>query len=85
MISSDRDEAARARALRLLGCPVKAAPLAGVGVILATAMDPTRFPTGVRAGIGATESSDRSWREARTSLRFTTPRQPVVHYTGLGR
>ena len=112
-ISADSDEAARARALRLLGfaadlplhvvavrsqlpldqvggliCParpVKAAPLADVGVILATTVDQARFPTGaVRAGIGAAESPDRSWREARTALRFTTPRQPVVHYDSLG-
>ncbi|MEV0370171.1 helix-turn-helix domain-containing protein [Streptomyces sp. NPDC050636] len=111
-ISADSDEAARARALRLLGfaadlpvrvvavrsqlpldqigglvCParpVKAAPLADVGVILATTVDQARFPAGVRAGIGAAESPDRSWREARTALRFTTPRQPVVHYDGLG-
>ncbi|MGW7359245.1 hypothetical protein ACWGI0_22105 [Streptomyces sp. NPDC054802] len=83
-ISADSDEAARARALRLLGfagdrpahvvavrsrlpldrigglvCPagpVKAAPLAGVGVILATTLDPERFPAGVRAGIGAPEA-----------------------------
>ncbi|GAA2542328.1 MULTISPECIES: PucR family transcriptional regulator [Streptomyces] len=112
VISSDSDEAARARALRLLGfaaglplrvvavrsrlpldrlggllCParpVKAAPLADVGVILATAVDPARFPAGVRAGIGAAASPDRSWREARTALRFTTPREPVVHYDALG-
>ncbi|WP_436761534.1 PucR family transcriptional regulator [Streptosporangium sp. V21-05] len=112
VISSDSDEAARARALRLLGfaadlpirviavrsrrpldqvgglvCPtrpVKAAPLAGVGVILATTMDPSRFPAGVRAGIGSAESPDRSWREARTALRFTTPRRPVVHHDDLG-
>ncbi|MEU4409973.1 helix-turn-helix domain-containing protein [Streptosporangium sp. NPDC023963] len=112
VISSDSDEAARARALRLLGfaadlpirviavrsrrpldqvggliCPnrpVKAAPVAGVGVILATTMDPTRFPAGVRAGIGAAESPDRSWREARTALRFTTARRPVVHHDDLG-
>ncbi|WP_309064031.1 helix-turn-helix domain-containing protein [Streptomyces sp.] len=112
VISSDSDEAARARALRLLGfaaglplrvvavrtrlpldrlggllCParpVKAAPLADVGVILATAVDPARFPVGVRAGIGAAASPDRSWREARTALRFTTPREPVVHYDALG-
>ncbi|MER5650516.1 helix-turn-helix domain-containing protein [Streptosporangium sp. NPDC002524] len=112
VISSDSDEAARARALRLLGfaadlpirviavrsrrpldqigglvCParpVKAAPVAGVGVILATTMDPARFPAGVRAGIGAAESPDRSWREARTALRFTTPRRPVVHHDDLG-
>lgn len=111
-ISAGSDEAARARALRLLGfaaslpvrvaalrsqlpldqvaglvCParlVKAAPLAGVGVILATTIDPARFPAGVRAGIGAAESPDRSWPQARTALRFATPRQPVVHYDGLG-
>ncbi|HEX6353365.1 helix-turn-helix domain-containing protein [Actinophytocola sp.] len=112
VISADSDEAARARALRLLGfgadlpirviavrsprpldqvggliCPahpVKAAPLADVGVILATTVDATRFPAGVRAGIGAADSPARSWREAHTALRFTTPRQPVVHYAGLG-
>ena len=111
-ISADSDQAARARALRLLGfaadlpvrvaavrsqlpldqvgglvCParpVKAAPLADVGVILATTLDPARFPSGVRAGIAAADSPDRSWRQARTALRFTTPRQPVVHYTDLG-
>ncbi|MBG0826622.1 helix-turn-helix domain-containing protein [Planomonospora sp. ID67723] len=112
VISSDSDEAARARALQLLGfaadlpvrvvavrsrlpldqigglvCParlVKAAPIADAGVILATTVDPARFPAGVRAGIGAADSPDRSWREARTALRFTTPRQPVVHYDSLG-
>jgi len=112
VISADSDEAARARALRLLGfaahlpvrviavrsqlpldqvgilvCParpVKAAPIAGVGVILATTVDSARFPAGARAGIGAAESPDRSWREARTALRFTTSRQPVVHHDDLG-
>jgi hypothetical protein len=112
VISSDSDDAARARALRLLGfasdlpvhvvavrsqlsldqvgglvCParlVKAAPLADVGVLLATTVDPARFPAGVRAGIGAAGSPDRSWQEARTALRFTTPREPVVHYDRLG-
>jgi PucR C-terminal helix-turn-helix domain len=112
VISADSDQAARARALRLLGfavdlpvrvaavrsqlpldqvgglvCParpVKAAPLADVGVILATTLDPARFPAGVRAGIGAADRPDRSWRQARTALRFTTPRQPVVHHTDLG-
>ncbi|MEV4528379.1 helix-turn-helix domain-containing protein [Streptosporangium sp. NPDC049304] len=112
VISSDSDEAARARALRLLGfaadlpirviavrsrrpldqvgglvCParpVKAAPVADVGVILATTVDPAGFPAGVRAGIGAAESPDRSWREARTALRFTTARRPVVHHDDLG-
>jgi hypothetical protein len=112
VISADSDQAARARALRLLGfaadlpvrvaavrsqlpldqvgglvCParpVKAAPLADVGVILATTLDPSRFPAGVRAGIGAADSPDRSWRQARTALRFTTSRQPVVHHDDLG-
>jgi hypothetical protein len=111
-ISADSDQAASARALRLLGfaadlpvrvaavrsqlpldqvarlvCParpVKAAPLADVGVILATTLDPARFPAGVRAGIGAAERPDRSWREARTALGFTTARQPVLHYDDLG-
>jgi hypothetical protein len=64
--------------------PVKAAPLADAGVILATTVDPDRFPAGVRAGIGATESPGRSFRQARTALRFTTPRQPVIRYDALG-
>lgn len=112
VISSDSDEAARARALRLLGfgadlpvrvvavrsqiplgqigglvCParlVKAANLADVGVILATTVDSAQFPAGAHAGIGAADSPDRSWRQARTALRFTTPREPVVHYDDLG-
>jgi hypothetical protein len=112
VISGDSDEAARNRALRLLGfaadlpirvaavrsavpldqlggliCagrPVKAALLDGVGVILATTMDTARFPDGVCAGIGAAAGPDRSWQEARTALRFTTARQPVVHYDRLG-
>jgi hypothetical protein len=112
VISSDSDDPARTRALRLLGfaadlpirvvavrsqlaldqvagmvCParpVKAAPLSDVAVILAATLDPARFPAGTRAGIGAAESPDRSWRQARTALRFTTPRQPVVHYDDLG-
>jgi hypothetical protein len=111
-ISAASDEAARTRALRLLGfaadlpvrviavrsrvpldqvgnlvCParpVKAAQLGDVGVILATTIDPARFPTGVRAGIGAPQSPDRSWREARTALRFTGPREPVICYDDLG-
>ncbi|WP_407841318.1 helix-turn-helix domain-containing protein [Streptomyces sp. DSM 116496] len=111
-ISSDGDDAARARALRLLGfaaglplhvvavrsqlplerigaliCPahaVKAAPLADVGVILATFVDPDRFPADVRAGLGAADSPDRSWRQARTALRFTTPREPVIRHADLG-
>ena len=111
-ISSDSDEAARARALRLLGfpaglpvrviavrsqlaldhlggliCParpVKAAPLGDVGVIVAATADPARFPAGVRAGIGAAGRPDRSWRQARTALRFTGQREPVVRYEALG-
>jgi len=112
VVSAGSDQAARARALRLLGfaadlpvrvaavrsqlpldqlaglvCaarPVKAAPLADVGVLLATTVDPARFPPGVRAGIAAAERPDRSWRQARTALGFTTARQPVVHYDDLG-
>ncbi|MEV4006549.1 helix-turn-helix domain-containing protein [Actinomadura sp. NPDC049753] len=112
VISPGGDEAARARALRLLGfaadlpvrvaavrsplpldrigalvCPgrpVKAAPLAGVGVILAAAVDPARFPAGVRAGVGTPGRPDRSWREARTALRFTGAREPVVRHEDLG-
>jgi DNA-binding PucR family transcriptional regulator len=63
---------------------VKAAPLADVGVLLATSVDPARFPACVRAGIGAADSPARSWQEARIALRFTTARDPVVQYRGLG-
>jgi hypothetical protein len=112
VVSPDCDEAARARALRLLGfaadlpphviavrsqvpldrigqliCParpVKAAMLAGVGVILATTTDPGGFPDGVRAGIGAADDPGLAWSEARTALRFTTPRRPVVRHDDLG-
>src|SRR5690606_5759148 len=66
------------------GRPVKAAPLADVGVLLVTTVDRARFPDGVRAGIGSADSPDRSWREARTALRFTTERRPVVHHADLG-
>ncbi|MFE1380048.1 helix-turn-helix domain-containing protein [Streptomyces sp. NPDC058740] len=63
-------------------CPaalVKAAPLADVGVLLTAApVDPARFPPSTRAGLG------HSWREARTALRFTTPRTPVVAHADLG-
>ncbi|MET9422147.1 helix-turn-helix domain-containing protein [Streptomyces sp. NPDC006540] len=64
--------------------PVKAASLAEVGVILATTVDPAPLPADVRAGIGAAESPERSWQQARTALRFTTPRRPVVHHDSLG-
>ncbi|QYN32997.1 helix-turn-helix domain-containing protein [Pseudonocardia sp. DSM 110487] len=112
VISADTDDAARSRALRLLGfaadlpvhvvavrsplpldrvggliCParpVKAAPLADMGVVLATTVDQSRFPADVRAGIGGAGSPDRSWREARTALRFTTSHQPVVRHGDLG-
>ncbi|PWI42232.1 helix-turn-helix domain-containing protein [Streptomyces sp. ICBB 8177] len=111
-ISPETDEAARSRALRLLGFaagapvwvvavrsdrpldqvanavrptrPMKAAPLAEVGVILAAGLDPARFPADVRAGIGLADAPDRCWWQARTALRFTTPRDPVVHYRDLG-
>ncbi|MGW1675805.1 PucR family transcriptional regulator [Saccharopolyspora sp. NPDC002376] len=66
------------------GRPVKAAPVGGVGVILATTVDPTRFPAGTRAGIGTAQNPALSWKEARTTLRFTTPNQPVVHHRDLG-
>ncbi|MGW8374915.1 helix-turn-helix domain-containing protein [Streptomyces sp. ODS28] len=129
-ISGEADEAARARALRLLGfaaevplhviavrppapsangttqattgnaptaslgeigalvCPsrgpVKAAPLATEGVILAPAVQRERFPAGVRAGVGAATSPDRSWQQARTALRFTTAHRPVLEHADLG-
>ncbi|MGP3932974.1 PucR family transcriptional regulator [Nonomuraea sp. KM88] len=111
-ISPGSEEAARARALRLLGfaadlpvrvaavrsqlpldqvggliCPsrpVKAAPLGGVGVILATTVDQSRFPADVQAGIGAAASPCTSWQQARTALRYSTPRRPVIHYDDLG-
>ncbi|GAA3389268.1 helix-turn-helix domain-containing protein [Cryptosporangium minutisporangium] len=64
--------------------PVKAAPLADVGVLLATSVTTAQLPDDVRAGIGAADRPDRSWRQARTALRFTTARQPVVHHDDLG-
>ncbi|MCG6498788.1 helix-turn-helix domain-containing protein [Kitasatospora sp. A2-31] len=64
--------------------PVKAAALADVGVILAGTIDPAAFPAGVRAGVGAAAGPHRSWQQARTALRFTTAREPVVHHDGLG-
>ncbi|WP_433359456.1 PucR family transcriptional regulator [Streptosporangium sp. CA-115845] len=112
VIGSDTDEAARARALRLLGftpglpvrvvavrselpldriggliCParpVKAASLADTGVILAATIDLTRFPAAARAGIGTADNPHHSWRQARTALRFTTPREPAIRYDDLG-
>lgn len=66
------------------GRPVKAALVAGVGVILAARVETGSLPAGVRAGIGTADRPDRSWREARTALRFSTARRPVVHYDGLG-
>ncbi|MGW2013456.1 helix-turn-helix domain-containing protein [Streptomyces sp. NPDC001927] len=112
VISSGGDEAATARALRLLGfapdvpvevvavrsrlplhrigalvCPgrpVKAATVGDVGVLLTTGVDEDRFPADARAGIGAADGPERSWRQARTALRFTTPHRPVVHHARLG-
>jgi hypothetical protein len=73
-------------------CPahlVKAAPLGtgskpavGTGVLLATSLGD--FPPGVRAGVGTDPHPARAWSEARTALRFTTTRTPVVHYADLG-
>lgn len=112
VIGCDTDEAARSRALRLLGfpsgdpvrvvavqsplpldqiggaiCPdrpVKAARLDDVGVLLAGAVVDSAFPPDVRAGIGASETPDRCWNEARTALRFATARRPIVRYDSLG-
>ncbi|MFI6502441.1 helix-turn-helix domain-containing protein [Nonomuraea typhae] len=64
------------------GRPAKAAPLPEAGVILATTVG--SFPGGIRAGVGAAGRTDLSWREARTALRFTGPRAPVVHHAELG-
>lgn len=54
------------------------------GVVIAVAPDPARLPAGVRAGVGAPGSSERSWCEARTALRFTSAREPVVRHADLG-
>ncbi|MFE0644886.1 helix-turn-helix domain-containing protein [Streptomyces sp. NPDC058877] len=64
--------------------PVKTALLADAGVILATALDRTRFPAAVQAGIGAAHRPDLAWCQARTALRFATSREPVVHHADLG-
>lgn len=61
---------------------VKAAEVGGVGVLLATSLGD--FPDGVRAGIGTAPRPSRAWQEARTALRFTTARTPVVRYPDLG-
>ncbi|MGE2689595.1 PucR family transcriptional regulator [Mycolicibacterium pulveris] len=112
VITADTDDAARNRALRLLGfapgspvrvaavrsatpldrlgaqvCParpVKAAQLGDVGVLLAGEIADEAFPAGVHAGVGVAEHAARSWREARTALRFATVRRPVVRYDALG-
>ncbi|GAA4840621.1 helix-turn-helix domain-containing protein [Kitasatospora terrestris] len=75
---------ARIGALICPGRPVKAASLADTGVLLATAVDPAGFPAGVRAGLGTAGSPDLAWRRARTALRFTTERRPVVEHSELG-
>ncbi|MCV7282003.1 helix-turn-helix domain-containing protein [Mycolicibacterium flavescens] len=112
VISGETDDAARSRALRLLGfaprcplhvvavrsrhpldriaaqvcadAPVKAAALDDVGVLLAGAVDDTRFPADACVGIGAADAVTDAWRQARTALRFATARRPVVHHDGLG-
>ncbi|NGY64023.1 PucR family transcriptional regulator [Lentzea sp. NEAU-D13] len=66
-------------------CPahlVKAAPMANVGVLLATKLND--FPPGVRAGVGADPHPARAWAEAQVALRFTTARTPVIHHPDLG-
>lgn len=63
---------------------LSATPEAPRQVRPAARISPDRLPAGVRAGIGSAESPDRSWREARTALRFATPCEPVVHYADLG-
>ncbi len=83
VISTDSDEAGRARALRLLGfAPLRPIQVAGAGAILTGNLGD--FPDGVRAGIGTVGCPARSWVEAQTALRFTTPRTPVVSYSDLG-
>ncbi|MCP2242535.1 helix-turn-helix domain-containing protein [Lentzea aerocolonigenes] len=57
-------------------------PASGVGVLLATRLGD--FPPAVRAGIGTDPHPARAWSEARTALRFTTARTPVVHHPDLG-
>lgn len=66
------------------GRNVKAAQLADVGVLVAEHIDCERFPSVVRAGIGTADVPNRSWRQARTALRFTTGRRPVLRYDDLG-
>ncbi|MDX8033205.1 helix-turn-helix domain-containing protein [Lentzea sp. BCCO 10_0856] len=68
-----------------LVCPshlVKAAPVGGSGVLLATKLGD--FPAGVRAGVGAHACPSQAWAEAQVALRFTTARTPVVRYSALG-
>ncbi|MFC8042040.1 helix-turn-helix domain-containing protein [Nocardia sp. NPDC057353] len=112
VVSASTEDAARERALRLLGfapdtrlhvvavrserpldrlaallCPgrpAKAAPVGGVGVVLAAAVDPAALPADVRAGVGAAAAPDRCWREAGVALRFATAGRPVVRYADLG-
>ncbi|MFD0375928.1 helix-turn-helix domain-containing protein [Streptomyces sp. NPDC127112] len=74
----------RAAALVCHAGPVKAALVNDVGVILATTLDLARLPPDARAGLGGATTPDRSWRQARTALRFTGPREPLVRHTDLG-
>lgn len=59
---------------------------ASIGYHVPYAAAPDLLPAGVRAGVGvgATRDPVRSWREARTALRFTAARRPVVRYADLG-
>jgi sugar diacid utilization regulator len=47
-------------------------------------VDASRFPKGVRAGLGGAVGPGRSWQQARMALRFTTSHRPVVHHDSLG-
>ncbi|MEU8894781.1 helix-turn-helix domain-containing protein [Nocardia sp. NPDC048505] len=64
--------------------PVKAATVGDVGVVLAAAVEVAAIPDGVRAGIGEVTAPAESWRQARTALRFSTARHPVVSHAELG-
>lgn len=68
-------------------CPaglVKAARVADAGAVLATGVDASLLPDGVRAGIGVADRPDLAWHQARTALRFTTPHHAAVRHDELG-
>ncbi|ANZ39014.1 hypothetical protein BBK82_26025 [Lentzea guizhouensis] len=53
-----------------------------MGVVLAGHL--AGFPDGVLAGVGTSPCPARAWTEARTALRFTTVRTPVISHDDLG-